>query len=318
MMQTWLYQAPLFSVESQPALINVYHDESGCYGNSRWFIVGLLFVPQHRESEILMALRHARSEIGYEGEVHFSALPKGWGGEGGAKSRLAKRWLRLFAENLAGACTFYALAVDTHSPRFDHKRFPQKFHMYNRFTRMALVSAISWQMSNYDCLELQIFSDDKFRQRGRDQMVGQPGSDWDNFEDYLPRSVAQDLNQRRQGHPHKYPDVRCTGSVNVVDSDPDKVVSSLRDKCQLVQLTDVLLGAIAQAITASSSWPTKQVLGLIAAEWIQDTRKPPWEQKLGLHKKFAVSYFPDSNGAAYTDGPLRILTTARQEQPLLL
>ena len=82
---------------------------------------------------------------------------------------------------------------------------------------------------------------------------------------------------------------------------------------ELLQLCDLLTGSVASAVVTKSMSQTKFWFGERIAPFILDTRKPPWEQVYGLHKRFSVGYFPNSDGKIYTNGHLKILEFFGQE-----
>lgn len=271
-MSTDLFGAPLVKRGSY----FVYHDES--VPSKRWFIIGLLFVPVSSRDQVTSALYWHRKQENYFGEIHFSQLPKSFDGEYGGKARVARRWLRTFENGLKENVFFSALAVDRHSPRFDRKRFSKDFHAYNRFTAMALKSGIAWHLGpfEHDVVEITFVTDAKNRlSRPDDGMI-------DNFEDYIVYRAELDgyissiLGKR-------YPIVQMNPIVSA-DSQSD----------DLLQLTDLLLGACQEALVVQSNRQAKRELGLMITRWCQDLTKKPREQEFKLHRKFSFQVFPDT------------------------
>lgn len=185
---------------------------------------------------------------------------------------------------------FSCLAVDRQSPAFEHRRFKREFHAYNRFTAMGLKAGIAWHLvpQKLDKLTIRFISDAKDRASRPDQgMV-------DNFDDYLPyRAQLDAFYAQMEGK--KYPEL-IMEPVNLVDSAAE----------DLLQLTDVLLGATQIALLAGSTRPTKRRLGELIVRWCEDLRKPPWEQNLGLHRKFNLWAFPDESGHPRNNVPLSL------------
>jgi len=130
--------------------------------------------------------------------------------------------------------------------------------------------------------------------------MSQPNHGWvDNFDSYLPyRAEIDAFLSKSQGKP--YPSV--TLSLKLQDSKDE----------DLIQLCDLLLGAVQMALVAGSTRTTKKELGRIVARWCIDLRSPPWEQKLGLHRKFNVWAFPDKDGQAYIELPLQLRINEQQ------
>lgn len=268
------------STTTRNAEYAVFHDESE--PTNRWLLIGLLFIRNSRLDDVRGVLRQVRTREGYSGEVHFAGLPKSFGGSWGAKARVAREWLRCFQNSLHDRVFFSALAVDRHSPRYEHKRFTKDFHAYNRFTAMALKAGVTWHLgpSNLDELTMNFVSDAKDR-------ASVPDRQWtDNFETYLPYRAELDAFLSQSGR-RPYPSV----SLNLTLQD-----SRNED---LLQLCDLMLGATQMALVAGSCRPTKRELGQMVVRWCRDLQQPPWEQQFGLHRKFTLWAFPDQNGRPY-------------------
>lgn len=256
----------------------VFHDESE--PNKRWLLIGLLLVRKEHLGEVRAVLQNCRRKEGYEGELHFAELPKSFGGAWGAKARVARECLRAFQNGLHDRVFFSALAVDRQSPRYDHKRFTEEFHAYNRFTAMALKAAIAWHLGpqKLDTVTVHFISDAKDR-------ATRPDRGWtDNFEHYLPyRAELDSFLSQSPSYPFLNVDLELRDSA----------------KEDLLQLCDLLLGATQMALVAGSSRPTKRELGKMIVRWYRDLQQPPWQQKFGLHRKFNLWGFPDQNGSPY-------------------
>jgi len=265
----------------------IFHDES--IPSKRWLLIGLLFVHANHLDQVSKVLKRCRIEENYYGEIHFSALPKSFAGKGSAKARVARRWLQAYEQGLSDIARFTALAVDRHSPAFEHKRFAKEYHAYNRFTAMALKAGISWFLGpqNLDSVAIAFVSDAKDR-------MSRPDHGWvDNFEDYLPyRAQLDAFLSQTQGK--RYPSV--------------DIQLSLQDSAEnhLLQLCDVLLGATQMALVAGSTRPTKQELGQMVVRWCRDLAQPTWKQKLSLIRKFNLWAFPDKEGKPYNSVPLQL------------
>lgn len=263
----------------------VYHDESEPEANKGWLLIGLLFVNQSALSRVEQSLDYHRRQENYAGEVHFCKLPKSFGGEFGAKARVARHWMRAYQNGLCRDALFTCLAVDRASPKFERKRFKQDYHAYNRFTAMAIKSGISYLLAplGYDEITLTVVSDGKDRKSRPEQNLV------DNFEDYLVYRVELDsvLSQVQNRCP--YPTVRMN-PVQTIDSATSN----------LLQLTDILLGSTQAALMGISNRPVKQELGRMVISWYQDLQNPPWKQNFNMHRKFNIWGFPDKNGKPFT------------------
>lgn len=265
----------------------VFHDES--IPNKRWLLIGLLFVRKEHLKEVRAVLQNSRTEYDYHGEIHFSDLPKSFGGQGGAKAQVARQWLRSYQNSLCDRAFFSALAVDRHSPKYERKRFTKEFHAYNRFTAMALKAGIAWHLGpqQLDYLTIHFVSDKKNR-------ASRPDQGWtDNFESYLPYRAELDVFLSQQDN-RPYPSLGLT-------LEPKE---STREN--LLQLCDLLLGATQIALVAGSLRTTKRELGTMVVRWCQDLLRPPWEQKFKLHRKFNLWAFPDEEGKPYDRVPLAL------------
>jgi len=266
----------------------VFHDES--IPNKRWLLIGLTFVEELDLDAVHNVLRQAREQEDYFREIHFSALPKSFNGPYGAKARVARRWMQAFQDHLAEKVYFSCLAVDRHSPAFEHKRFSKDYHAYNRFTAMALKAGIAWHLGpkELDRLSIRFISDAKDRaSRPEQEMV-------DNFKDYLEYRAELDASHA-QMEGKRYPKLTMK-AVDLVDSAAE----------DLLQFTDVLLGATQMALVAGSTRPTKRRLGELIVRWCRDLKKRPWEQNLGLHRKFNLWAFPDESGRPRNNVPLSL------------
>lgn len=262
----------------------VFHDES--IPSKRWLLIGLSFVRRADIGRVRDELRAAREAEAYFGEIHFSALPKAFPGPYGAKARVARRWIQSFENGLADMVQFSCLAVDRHSPAYEGARFAHDFHAYNRFTAMALKAGIAWHIGKQDLdgIDIEFVSDAKDR-------ATRPGRGMvDNFEDYLPYRASLDgyLARGRQ--------LDVNLRVRLVDSASD----------DLLQFTDLLLGATQMALVAGASRAVKRALGGFIVRWCRDVRRNPAEQRLGLHRKFSLWAFPDESGRPYASVPLAL------------
>jgi len=286
-------QLTMFGVSANPEVaFNVYHDESGNYvpgGEDRWLLHGVLFVPEEKQDRVFQSLQKVRQDVGYDGEMHYGDLR---GHPTGPKARCASGWLNLYAGQFSEFCFYYCLAVDTHSGGFQHERFSESHHAYNRFARMAVEGGIAWSLKRYERVALRFYSDEKCRQEG------------DNFAVYLPQETCNSIRGKRERRPANYPEIRLAHpEVTPVISDPSRAMPDMRQECELIQLVDLLTSSIAQALTGRSGQKAKIALAEVVARWIDDTRKPPWLQTEELHRRFSVSCFPDEKGQFYSPAP---------------
>jgi len=253
----------------------VYHDESEPKPNKGWLLIGLLFVRADHQEEVAQHLARIRREHGYNGEIHFCELPASFNGEFGAKARVARDWLRVYQNGLCEKAMFCCLALNRSSPGFQRKRFAKDFHVYNRFTAIAIKSAVKWFLKDVAQAAITLISDGKTRKSGPTyEMV-------DNFENYIAYRVELDSLIARDS----YPELIVRGVRTVSSAQHD-----------LLQLTDILLGAIQCALVGKAKRLTKRDLALRVLAWCKDIEKEPWKQTYKMHRKFSVWGFPDENG----------------------
>lgn len=286
----------LFGEKNEPMDVCVFHDESGDYGHSPWVFTGLLWVRKEDVSEVARSLQAIRQQENYWREIHLNSLPKSFSGAYGAKARVARGWFEKWSGELASKTWFNVLAVHRNHPRYEHKRFTKEFHAYNRFTLMALKAGLAWHFQNHQQVRLWIYSDNKTRRPGG--VLGD-GVKTDNFEDYITDKLTEDTVS------YKGPRVCLEARPECLYFPSDSAL--VEPKNELLCLCDLLLGSVAGAIYPNTKRPTKQWFARRAARIIQDVRRKPWEQQMGLHRRFSVSYFPRNDGLIYTDGPIGIL-----------
>lgn len=278
-------------------IFNIYHDESGTYvpyKGDRWLMHGILFVLDHKQDELFQSLRKVRDELEYCYEVHFKKLRGP-----GVKSQIIKRWLGVYL-SFSEYCFYRCLAVDTHSPDFQHNKFSSTpYYVYNYFARTAVVGGIAWALKPYPKVKLRFYSDHKDR----------PGND--NFVQYVPRAVLETIQEKQATQRESvYPQITLLNQeVVLIESDPQKVSPELRVESELIQLTDIITASVAQALIATGN-ETKINLGEMVGSWIEDTRKLPWEQTENLHRRFSISCFPDAKGGFFN--PTLAVTERKQ------
>ena len=258
-----------------------YHDESGTdTTHDRFQLHGALLVEEARWAQACDVLSRARR--GYNGRIHFVDLRDN---ARNPKSKIAGEWIRLYFGDLSRYCFYKCMIADTQAPSFDPSRFPKPFHLYNRTATLAIFSGIVWSLKHYDEVVLSLFS----------ESITRPAED--NFTAYLPGEVARRARLRKPGACPRI--VVPSGSVTLVTGDPRKAAPEMKGHCEFIQLTDLLTGAVAQALNAQASQQVKLDLGQIAAGWIEDSRQPPWHQQHDLHRRFSVSCYPDAKGGFY-------------------
>lgn len=267
----------------------VFHDESE---PKPWFVTGLLWCSKGDLSRIVSQLGAARQQEGYCGEVHFNAL-----GSDFLRTRLARRWFRAFATGDLEGLKAYVLVIDKHPGVFKPGRFPQRFHAYNRFTAMALYSSFRWFWTNVNSSSIFLYSDKK--QRRPPGVIEPDGVNTDNFEDYLPARF--ELDTRHDARQGALDSGGCQGNnavnlVSLIDSAAKTTDSRVRGLQDMIQLCDLVTGAVAQAFSGASSRPVKQNFGFQAAKLVRLVEPAVRYPNRELLQRFNVSVFPDVNG----------------------
>jgi hypothetical protein len=294
----------LFGDDVEALRINLYHDESGTFNCSRWCLTGLLWCKEEVESHIVGGMMRVREKHKYWDEIHYCELPASFEGTHNVDARVARDWLSLYIGNLANDLWFNVLAVDTHHQAYETRRFKRNFHAYNRFTAMALYGGVKWHFPNQSKLNLLMFSDEKSRRPGG--LLGD-GVTADNFEEYVRTRVQADTLQDTRA-----PRIEFEFPVKTVSIPKYRQKAEIKAEEEMLQLCDLLVGSTYSAIAMSSYAETKTWLGRTIARLIIDTRRKPWEQKLALHRRFSVSYFPNNRGEIYPDGCLAIISNPNQ------
>lgn len=281
------HQSSFIDVPSEKSeKFNVYHDESGTnITQTRFQLHGVLFVPDTKLQETLKLLRDARN--GYKGRIHFKELRDN---SSSLRSKVATEWLKLFFNCISTNCFYKCMILDMGQPASDRSRLPKPSIIYNGTARSAIFSGIVWSLKEYDKVTLSVYSEAITRTKE------------DNFEEYIPR----ELIKRAKGNKNCPNIIIPSTRVVLVNGDPLKVESALSEHCEFIQLTDLITGAVNQAINANASQKIKIGLGSLVATWINDTRLLPWLQTKELHRRFSVSCRPIDKDKFY-DVELQIL-----------
>jgi hypothetical protein len=262
------------------AHLRVYHDESV---HGPWFVTGLVWVPVAGFDEAAELLHGHRVASGFWGESHFKDFP-------GSRERreYGDACFAAFRNCRLGQCHFSALVVDKRPPNFESGTFDERFHLYNRFTAMAIWSGFRRFWRDWTTAEIEVVSDS--RPRARRGPRPPDGVTTDNFEVYLPRRFAEDA---RKEYPVRAPGI--TG-VRVIPSATERNPGERKPNEDLLQLSDLLCGAVAQAFSRSSRDSTKTNFGAQMRTMANMTLKRSWESRPSYCDRLAISQFPDSDG----------------------
>lgn len=280
--------------QSADDAIVVFHDESGDFGHDDWVVLGLLWVRQDDVAELAAELG-ARREAD-TGEIHFYRFPRNFGGAFGAAARTARAWFDLWRDEWGRRVWFNALAINRRHARYDGVRIGRPEQAYNAFTAMALRAGLAAFFRGVPSLALAIRSDAR---SGRAAGLAAP-TERDAFAAALRQALAPD------GATGGMPVVTLDeAGVRMVDG--QRVGDAFTPEQDLLQLTDLLLGAVGTAIEPRATAATKRHFAREIARAMREVRVAPRPDALGLHGRFLVHYFPGPDGRLTTEGPIGVL-----------
>lgn len=276
----------------------VYHDESGTdVEHQRYQLHGAMFVPRGKWRDLAAKLSEARQ--GYSGRIHFKELRDN---ARSSKADVARRWLTLYARELASDC-FYKCMVDDpgDGTSVSQRQTPEKpFYRYNHTAQLAMWSGIKWSLAEYEKVELEIYSEELSRTAE------------DNFRTYVPRELmSKGLDHNGRANPVVEVDPRY---VTLIPGSPEGLTGVNKIHSDFIQLVDLITASVGQAINADATRKIKVDLAKLVAQWVQDTRLPPWLQTQELHRRFSVSCFAGGENG-FVDVELKIVN---RDQPTLL
>jgi hypothetical protein len=284
---------------------SLYHDESGSYHCDRWVSTGLLWVPEKEKDYIYNILREVRDEYGYYEKIHYYDLQSKFEGKYSAKARVARDWMKRYVSNISYITYFYCIVVDRQHFKYDRSRFAKRFHEYNKFTSQGIKNSLIWNMNMYKdkVIILQIFSDNKVK---RPEGLIADGVNTDNFEEYIKDSILLD-----EVYDSRIPKIILKDEpIICIDKE---VANKFPKEYEILQLCDILVSSVSGTIFRRSKVETKSWLSDNIAKLILDTRKKPWQQEYGLHRRFSVSYFPDQRGCFYNNGTICLSSNSEQQ-----
>jgi len=286
-------QMTLFGDVFDDRRINIYHDESEIKKRG-YLLIGLVYVPQHKVDRVCRSLQRIRDRYGYYGEIHFRKLNGKPNHPKSLKEKVAIEWMDTYVDTLYRHVNFSTLIVDQKSPSFMRERFKQDFHIYNRFTALAIKAGIKKFYSTYPEVTLKIYSDKK------DRKTSPTGELFDNFDKYVPFRVLMDF---LHGNSHK-----SNTAPHIHFDKPPLVLIDSAEKSphgELIQLTDLLLGSLKQVIEPSKK-PTKLELGkkMFRILYEDEELSPNWKY---VKTRVQVWRFPNEEGKPTNDFPVGIL-----------
>ena len=238
----------------------------------------------------------------------------------GIRYKIASAWLEWFRTEGLRYCSFKVFAVDQEGFR----KFPYPgeygwdFHIWKN-TLTTFVAGIQWSLPKVKGILLDVICD------STDNVAFQKAVA------LLPSSIKADMLCRRRRQRERYavarnlgkrrtlrlaPLVRVRGTPRLVSSRPDG--SSVDcDERELVQLTDVILGVLWDAVRArkvdEAGRSGRHRLAREFLELLDPSVALAWGARLPLRRAISISMYPDEHGRAY---PATVLTTRPGQQQI--
>lgn len=275
-----------------------------------FLVHGILFIPWERREYVFRKLQELRH--GHQSRIEYREIEA----QRGPKFEVAKRWLDWFKNEGVGFCTFKVFAVDQESfGRFPYRGDPDwPFHIMQN-TLTSFVAGITWSLGRPNGILLDIVCDSS----GDEGFLAAL--------DELPRRLKLDFRQRRLAQRQRmqdarsrgesrrsklFPMVRVHGKVRLHSSNPLKATPGYEDETEFIQLTDVILGSLWDAIQARKVDERGKAGRIrLRREWLELYRSqsgPEWGQRLPYYRRVSVSIYPDENRRAY---PATVLAEPR-------
>ncbi len=294
-----------FTRPHRPRRYWAYHDEilpdRGRQAHP-FLVHGVLFVEESSRRTVCEKLHELRQ--GYIGEVHHREL-KGTQNE---QFQVASRWLAWFKGEGLRYFVVKVFAADQQGFKSlpypgDAEYFP---HLWQS-TLTSFVAGIRWGLPETRSLLISIVCDetdnDDFRAVAAD----------------LPSALARDMRRRRaktkarqaksQRRVRLAPRVRVVGPVRFVSSSPSSAASVDADHSELLQLTDLILGTLWDAIEGrtvrSDKYPGRRALAVSMRGTDEGKVLLPWASRLPIARRISVSMWPDERNRAYSPSVLR-------------
>lgn len=269
--------------------LRVFHDESE---PKPWFLIGLLWLSNPDFDSVSELLQRHRKQVGYQGEVHFKDL-----GRNHLRTRLSDCWFNDFKLDRLPGLKTYVMVVDKRPVVYAPGFFKERFHEYNRFTALALYSSFRWFWGNLRSSTTHFYSDQK--QRRPPDVLNPDGVTTDNFESYVRERFETDTSTQA-----KNPTLDGAGRtgthevklVRTVDSGRPTTAVDVKPLQDLLQLCDLLTGAVAQSFSGASKDHVKKRFGFEATKLIRKIEPASKEPDKRLRRRFQVGVFPDEAG----------------------
>lgn len=284
--------------------VTVFHDERGFTRKSRYGVHGMLAIPSTLVNGFGAELRRIRNQFGYEHEIHFKDL----GGTRPSDSPdwlVARAWLRFLLEHGLEQARFKAFAVDFRHEEFDQVRYPKPLDAYRRFVVTNAKALVAWCLRGDGLLLVTPFTD-----------AGNPharsirkrdGTLFDSFGSYVERECRKAREQEGKGF---YPEVRFERPLTPIASSPSKLnavtaselgltLQELKCCSDLIQLTDLVTGALGASLSLDARNHGKQALVEAVAGFLAATYQLPLHKSLRRSRRLSLSCFPGPGRTPY-------------------
>jgi len=247
--------------ETNKAEIEIYFDEIEPEKNCNYLIIGALFIETKNKDKLLNNLLTLRVKEN-NSEIHFTEIRKRTSYD---KRETAKNWLNLFINSN----NIYAVNLYIDFNKLDLSFFGNskvKANIYNKFFRTIINYGLKCFFGSYDFIKIQnIFYDRKGELERH--------SFFNNFN--FEKLVYETKDN-----------IELLGKITFIDSD-HKIEKDYPSESNLIQLIDLILGAIRQNIFCVSQDELKNEISRIIRPELNKLKQEYW----GL-KYLRVSFFP--------------------------
>lgn len=290
---------------TRPRQYWAYHDEilpaRGTQAH-QFLVHGVLFVSYEDRKTVLEKLSELRG--GYEGELHHRDLKA----KRGPRFEAAQRWLQWFKGEGLRYLVIKVFAADQQG--FRQLPYPGDADYFGHLwqnTLTSFVAGIRWGLPEAKCILLRVVCDDTGNE------------DFENVLAGLPVALAKDMRARRARtkarqakaarHVRLAPLVRVLGPIRTVSSNPRQSPPEDRGHSEMLQLTDLMLGVLWDAVEARRVSPETQAGRVRLVRQMRETDQPgvllPWAARLPIARRVSVSIWPDEHNRTYTATVMR-------------
>lgn len=259
---------------SKEVAVRLYADEVKPAGGHPWLYIGMLAVPEELHAYALDALERARSDAGYDGELHFTHLSQR------PKIELAKAWVQLVLYDTRKCFHFHIFGIDLSKLRkeaFGYSGREQDRRIYNRFFR----STTAYVLKGF------FLSDPRVRSvrvtgifHDRSEMEQDDLFDW-----HLVWRLEQDEPEI----------VFESDRVHFIDSDHRKE-QAFPSESHFIQLIDILLGATRECLDYTSKKRGHVEVARVVLPLLERLTDPKRvsnpNSRYRYHHRCSVSFFP--------------------------